>query len=157
MSRAKKHQIDFVKKNFGAIWPVHLSAFSRLLRNLRTEFEGDLDLLLVLAVVAERTPRDLWVSEVAVSQAGLIDTEVDAEQAPINIASIAHYSGIPRETVRRKTMELERRGWLARGADGTFKVQPKAATDLERATEHSIAYLSAILDARDAVIRETGG
>lgn len=45
----------FIKANFGTVWPVHLSGFTRLLVQLRERFEGDLDLALVLAVVGSRT------------------------------------------------------------------------------------------------------
>jgi hypothetical protein len=60
----KTAQVDFVKTHFRTIWPVHLSAFSKLLRHLRDAFDGDLDQLLVLAAIAERTPASRWAPEV---------------------------------------------------------------------------------------------
>lgn len=65
--------------------------------------------------------------------------------------SIADYSGIPRETVRRKVLILERKGWVKRTADGRLMISSTAATDLEQATAQSIAYLAAIATAVLAV------
>jgi len=63
--------------------------------------------------------------------------------------SIADYTGIPRETVRRKVKRLEAKAWLSRRTDGSLVVGSRAATDLDRATGYSIDYIAAILDARD--------
>jgi DNA-binding MarR family transcriptional regulator len=153
---SKKTQTDFVKRNFRQIWPVHLTAFSRLLTLLRREFDGDLDLLVVLAVIAERTPPGNWVSEVDNLKDTLLGADAARSQDPINMSSIADYSGIPRETVRRKIIALERKGWVARDRQGSISVQPRAARDLERATGHSIDYLSEILAAYDAATARTG-
>lgn len=156
MPGSKKSKTDFVKQNFGQIWPVHLTAFSRLLTFLRREFDGDLDLLLVLAVIAERTPPRNWVAGVHDLRDSLFDAEAGRSQSPINTTSIADYCGIPRETVRRKIMALERKGWVARDGRGTLSVEPRAASDLERATECSIDYIASILTAYDAARPGTG-
>jgi hypothetical protein len=46
-----------VRGNLARIWPVHLAGFTRLLGTLRQAVGGDLDLVLILAVIADRTPR----------------------------------------------------------------------------------------------------
>jgi DNA-binding MarR family transcriptional regulator len=146
----KTAQVDFVKTHFRTIWPVHLSAFSKLLRHLRDAFDGDLDQLLVLAAIAERTPASRWAPEVEDLKKTLLNLDVDLGPAPINMKSIADYTGIPRETVRRKIKSMERKGWVARRADGNITVEPGAASDLADATGYSIEYIAEILSAREA-------
>ena len=74
-------------------------------------------------------------------------------QVPINIHSVAEFSGIPRETVRRKVRNLQDRGWVERDARGLLRISRRAAGDLENATSESIAYLAALFRAFAA----TGG
>lgn len=156
MPAGRSSHKDFVKANFRTIWPVHLTAFFRLLRHLRAEFDGDLDLLLILAAVSERTPARNWQASVENYRDILHSSDTDRRQSPINLQSVADYTGIPRETVRRKIAVLERKGWVSRDGAGNIGVQPKAATDLERATGHSVDYLSEILAAHDAAAGRTG-
>ena len=61
--------------------------------------------------------------------------------APINLQSIAEYSRIPRETVRRKLRDLERLGWIIRGDNGYLITTVQATRDLTPATEETLRYL----------------
>lgn len=141
---------QFIQRNFNAIWPVHLAAFTRLLTQLRARFDGDLDLVLVLAVIGGRIRTDRW-SSALVSPRELTTGEDDDERHyPINIQSVAAYSGIPRETVRRKVAILQSKGWVTRDAKGRLAASGRAAEDLEEETQNSIAYLAALLGAFDA-------
>ena len=63
---------------------------------------------------------------------------------PINIQSLADYTGIPRETVRRKVSVLEQKGWIARDSNGRLSVSRTASLDLEDATRDSLIYLDAL-------------
>ena len=137
----------FVRKHFGTVWPVHLAAFIRLLTQLRARFDGDLDLLLVLAVIGDRTRPENWSPELLNYQKMTHPGEREHLQQPINIQSVADYSGIARETVRRKVTLLQEKGWIIRDADGRLSVSRTAASDLEDATGDSIAYLAALLKA----------
>jgi hypothetical protein len=65
--------------------------------------------------------------------------------APINAQSIADYSGIPRETVRRKVRDLERSGWVERTDNGLLTVGHRAAQDLAPATAATLHYLATIV------------
>ena len=56
-------------------------------------------------------------------------------------AGIADYTGIPRETVRRKLLLLEEKGWITKGADGALQATNKARRELEPLTLASIRYL----------------
>lgn len=42
---------ETLRVSFGRIWPVHNDAFCELLVALRRQFDGDLDRMLVLAVI----------------------------------------------------------------------------------------------------------
>jgi DNA-binding MarR family transcriptional regulator len=64
----------------------------------------------------------------------------------INLRSIAAFSGIPRETVRRKIAELESRGWITRNEDGSFAATRRASADLEPLTEAGIEYVAGMLE-----------
>lgn len=135
----------FIAENFATIWPVHLAAFTRLLTRLRAAFDGDLDLLLILAAIGDRTRPENWAPELRTYRQ-LTNAPGEAHlQYPINIQSVADFTGIPRETVRRKVAVLRKKGWLERGADGRLAVSRTAASDLEGATGDTISYLAALL------------
>lgn len=140
-------QAAFIKTNFGTVWPVHLVGFTRLLVQLRKRFDGDLDLALVLAVIGSRTQAENWKPELGELGELTNRNDVEDKQLPINIHSVAEYSGIPRETVRRKVAILQKRGWVMRGADGHLSVTRDAAPDLEDATGDTIVYLASLLKA----------
>lgn len=146
---------DFILENFGAIWPVHLSAFTRLLTQFRARFDGDLDLLLVLAVIGERTRPENWNPQLVSFEDLARRHDDERSQYAINIQSIADYSGIPRETVRRKVLVLQEKGWVHRGEDGKLSISPNAAPDLADATGDAIAYLEKIFCAFDTA-RDAG-
>jgi predicted transcriptional regulator of viral defense system len=74
----------------------------------------------------------------------------NSSQYPINIQSVSEYSGIPRETVRRKVGVLQDKGWIIRNADGRLSVTDLAAKGLAGETENTIAYLSALRTAFDS-------
>lgn len=144
MPRRESEHIAFIRQHFRSIWPVHLAAFTRLLIQLREHFDGDLDLMLVLAVIGDRTRPENWTPEL-MTYRQLTRREGEAHlQYPINIQSVAAYSGIPRETVRRKIAILEARGWIVRDRNGRLAVARNAAPDLEAATSGTIDYLAAL-------------
>jgi hypothetical protein len=143
-------QEAFIKEHFQTIWPAHLEGFSRLLVQLRTRFDGDLDLALVLAVIGSRTQPERWSP--ALTELGRMTDayKPDSNQLPINIQSVADFSGIPRETVRRKVTVLQDRGWVTRAADGRLAVTRHSAEDLQDATRNTMAYLGSLLTAFEA-------
>ena len=145
-------EADFIRRNFQAVWPVHLAGFTRLLVHLRARFEGDLDRMLVLAAIGGRIRPEGWRDRL--EDAARLTRPAEAA-APINIQSVADYTGIPRETVRRKVAWLEQKGWVARDADGHLSATRAAAVDLDDATGATVAYLAALAAALEAArIRE---
>lgn len=156
MSSRETKATEFIKSNFQTVWPVHLAGFTRLLLHLRHRFDGDLDLALILAVIGSRTHNERWTPELE-ELARMTSAEAgDIIQHPINIQSVADFSGIPRETVRRKVATLREKGWVAREADGRLTVTRNAASDLEDATGVTIAYLGALLTVFEAVRNDDG-
>lgn len=132
-----------LNENFGDIWPVHVDGFTELLITLRGQFRGDLDMMLVLAIIGSRTlpPRRTRGMSYQDFANG---TRIDPRPSPINLQSISESSGIPRETVRRKVHDLRALGWVDRRDDGVLVVTEKAAQDLAPATEATLRYLIAI-------------
>ncbi len=131
-----------IESDFSSVWPVHVEAFTWLLIQCRRHFDGDLDRFLVLAVIGDRTLASKNVREsFTVQDLGrLRKDQVPTE--PINLQSISDFSGIPRETVRRKLRELMARGWIERDERSNFRATNKAAADLEPLTKTSISYLA---------------
>ena len=130
-----------IKDNFGLVWPRHVTNITRLLIIAREAFGGDLDLFLILAIIGDRSfsarkvdPRlslDSWQAN---------DRPLVAPE-DINIRSIAHFSGIPRETVRRKLDVLVEKGWVSRNRKKMLVATPKARRELEPLTQGALLYL----------------
>ena len=143
MTKAMHFDSDVLNKHFGRIWPVHVDAFSQLLITLRKCFGGDLDLMLVLAIIGSRT---LPASRIN----GLSYSDFESGQRhdipfrPINLQSIADCTGIPRETVRRKVSELQALGWIERRENGVLAVTEQASEALVPATQATMLYLVAV-------------
>lgn len=143
----KRAHNQFIERNFSSIWPVHLSGFTRLLTQLRLHFDNDLDLLLIMAAIGERTRPESWKDELQSLSVLTDPSESEHLQDPINTQSVSEFTGIPRETVRRKLMILQEKGWILRDSDGRLSVSPVAGAKLKDATGETMSYLSALLTA----------
>lgn len=157
MSAPTSNHAAIIRENFGTIWPEHLKAFTHLLIRLRQHFDGDLDLMLVLAVIGERTRPDSWEPEVLTYRQLTRGEDEQHFQLPINVQSVADYSGIPRETVRRKVAALQAKGWVERTDEGHLQVGRRAAVDLEAATGETMEYLATVLKAFRAAALDRPG
>lgn len=136
-------QEETLHRHFGRIWPVHVEAFTELLIKLRRSFDGDIDRMIVLAVIGART--------MPLSRARALDFEQfmgdgprPEAPRPINVQSIADYSGVPRETVRRKVRALEAAGLVERHESGYLYASTQASEDLMTATRDTFKYLVAV-------------
>lgn len=134
---------DLLLQHFSEVWPVHNRGFAALLIECRRHFGGDMEQLLILAVIGDRglypkRVRDLtfgdWIS----------GASPHCPPRPINTQSIADSTGIPRETVRRKVDRLIQRGWVERRCDRGLAVTQRAAKELAPATEATLDYLIAL-------------
>lgn len=131
-----------ILENFGRIWPRHVLHLTRFLIACRQNFEGDIDLFLVLCVIGERSFSHAKVRTDLKYDEWNAQTSILVEPEDINVQSIADFSGIPRETVRRKLRILLEKGWVERDAQGYVRAAMKAKTDLEPLTLASLQYLS---------------
>jgi hypothetical protein len=132
-----------LERHFGDLWPTHNRGFTSLLIECRKRFDGDLDAMLILAIIGDRTLPAERVHGLSYDdfRSG---RRADVPQKVINVQSIADCSGIPRETVRRKVARLIERGWVEKKADGALVVSEQAAVDLAPATQATFAYLLAV-------------
>ncbi|MBO1518954.1 DeoR family transcriptional regulator [Oceanisphaera pacifica] len=132
-----------ITTHFGHIFPTHIEELCELLIILRKQFSGDLDLMLILAIIGSRTLPARHTKAMTYDEF-ITDDNKSIISQPINIQSVAECSGIARETVRRKVNKLEALGYVTRNDHGMLKVTPKATTDLTASTEASIQYLVAL-------------
>lgn len=134
-----------VTRHFGHLFPIHIEALCELLIVLRQQFQGDLDLMLILAIISSRAmpARQGQSTDMSYSQFISDQSKARADQ-PINIQSIAECSGIPRETVRRKVNKLESLDLIKRDAQGMLEVTDIAIHKLKPATEATLHYLIAL-------------
>jgi hypothetical protein len=136
---------EFLQNNFGTFHSRHVAALTRHLIECRRVFDGDMDLFLVLTIIGERT---FTTSEVrgGMSREAFLNGSVSETKATaINLQSIAEYSGIPRETVRRKIEILIEKDWVARDANKYLTATDKANANLRELTESLDRYIRVIL------------
>jgi len=141
--------VNALRENFGRLHALHVPALARHLIACRAACDGDLDLFLVLTIIGERCFTPQHAPE-TMSHSEFIERPV-ATVAPvaINVQSIADYSGIPRETVRRKIDILIDKGWIRRDARKFITVTDAAKDNLFDLTESALRYLADV----DAAIR----
>jgi hypothetical protein len=128
--------------DFAVVFPKHVGALVRLLTALRSEFDGDLDLLLICAVIGDRHFAHRLDPETPTYQT-LGSTPV-SDAPSINAYSIAQFAAIPRETVRRKVAVLVEKGWVSVDEKGNLKPTAKAAEDLSVGTCETIQFLNTV-------------
>jgi DNA-binding transcriptional ArsR family regulator len=90
------------------------------LGDLSREFRGDLQAMMILAVVGQariRAVRDA---------AGAAPDEARAAAAPSGVTAsrLADITGVPRQTVRRKLAVLRDKGWVVQLADASWSIAP---------------------------------
>jgi hypothetical protein len=92
------------------VWPTHVSNLTRFLITCRKVFGGDIDMFLVLAVIGDRTFSQRHADQALDYEAFRYGRGEKTPSLDINLRSIADFSGIPRETVRRKINQLLKAG-----------------------------------------------
>ena len=132
---------ETLRQNFGKLHALHVAALTRHLVECRKVFNGDLDLFLVLTIIGERTFNPRSAPNVTSHADFLGGTVRNLEPAAINLQSIADYSGIPRETVRRKVEVLIEKGWVVRDERRFVTATDQAKDGLVELTESAMRYL----------------
>jgi DNA-binding MarR family transcriptional regulator len=130
-----------LRAHFGHIHAQNVAALSRHLITCRRFFDGDLDLFLVLMIIGERTFSRRNAPDLSFEQWQTASVR-SVKQEAINLQSIADYSGIPRETVRRKVEILVQRGWVVRDGRKYISATDKARDELMALTESGLRYLA---------------
>jgi DNA-binding MarR family transcriptional regulator len=91
------------------------------LADLSREFGGDLQQMLVLAILGQ-----VYLQRQVGLDAQAPRPELDAA---ISASRIADVTGIPRQTVRRKLMALETRGWVERTSAASYRLVGSGARE----------------------------
>jgi hypothetical protein len=78
----------------------------------RRAFRGDLDAMLVLAILGQNHLKALL--------AGETDARTPGTPFGITASRIADVTDMPRQTVRRKLQDLAKRGWLTQNSDAAW-------------------------------------
>lgn len=133
---------ETILKDFGVIWPRHVSSLTQFLIDCRQHFDGDLDLFLVLCIVGDRTFASRHVPPEMDFETWHKAEVIGVQSEDINTQSISDFSSIPRETVRRKLNVLVEKGWVTRDERGFITATTKAKTDLAPLTQSSLKYLT---------------
>ena len=131
-----------ILRDFGVIWPRHVSSLTQFLIDSRRHFDGDLDLFLVLCIIGDRTFSARHVPPGIDFESWTSAQVLGVRSEEINVQSISDFSSIPRETVRRKLNTLLEKGWVTRDERGYITATIKAKTDLAPLTHSSLVYLT---------------
>ena len=120
----------------------HLLRFAR-------QFGPDYQMLVVWGVVAHQcvihhVPAGSRPSTVLAPD-GLLKTP-DAELRPVRQRDLSQITGIPKETVRRKLLKLEREGWLRRQGPGWVLNRDSIDPELREFSRESAKRLLAVSD-----------
>lgn len=89
----------------------HLSDLGRV-------FRGDLQLMMVLAVVGQAKIKAVR----AAVEAGIGPAQAARAPSGISASRVADIIGVPRQTVRRKLALLRDQGWVLQHADGSWGI-----------------------------------
>ncbi len=103
--------------------PIALNAANGVLRTMedfRRVYGNDLDTVMIVLAVAVISMAPYGQFGADTDYADQRQPIPDAALAPCNMASIAEATGLPRETARRKTLQLIRQGILRRTNTGSI-------------------------------------
>ena len=140
--------MTIAEDHFSILWPRHVEGMIALLSELREAFDGDLDSVLILAVIgAALLPKDEL--PISFSYSDLLKQRDIDFRKPLNTLSISQVTGIARETVRRKLATMEAKLWVERDELGHWKMGRRGTEDLRPMTELSMKYISSIAEGVD--------
>ena len=107
----------------------------------------DLDAFLVLMVVIQQANRHSDFPTIKAKD--LVDGKVaEIPSVDMNIQSIADYTGIPKETARRKVLALVDRGWVERDG-GSLRFTAKGYLGVTPGREAAVKLAASIVHAVD--------
>lgn len=113
-----------------------------LLNRIYQQFDGDFIAALVLGEIAHRNV-EAWLNNKDNPEGPLYQSpERDAVMRPCNALSISEACGIPRETVRRKVVQMIEMGFIVRNEAGHLYL---SATVAERFRDSTVEIIEALL------------
>lgn len=98
---------DILKENYPVFHHHFLEFFTAHLTDCSKAFDGDLEGLLILAIMDARFWRNRYSEFYGKEMA------IEAPEK-FTVTRLSEITKIPRETVRRKLLALEKRGWVTR-------------------------------------------
>ncbi|MBU6372384.1 MAG: hypothetical protein KJS97_06600 [Alphaproteobacteria bacterium] len=121
--------MDRIGARFGLLFPLINTHYLRMMVMWRSAFDGDLEKVMIVSAVIDQGMKASGFAEQ--SYESYLGSFIFENQAPpTNVQSIADFTGIPRETVRRKVNDLCAKGWLDRDKDGAVRLAIQGALDL---------------------------
>jgi DNA-binding MarR family transcriptional regulator len=117
--------------------------FTEHLADLSRTFGGDLQQMIILAIIGQVQMRAMH----AAAAAGEDPRRIPPERVSIAASRIADVTGIPRETVRRKLSALQRKGWIEKSPASAWRLvvnndSVPARVDLNEPNERAIVRIS---------------
>jgi hypothetical protein len=132
---------------------LHMSHFCvRYLSLLYHKFDGDLALVIVLGEISHHNTAKFFSPHKLTNERvlGLQEPTAKWDQMDgCNAFSLSSATGIPRETVRRKVLELKKRGWIEEVPKEGLRITRKCADHF--GPNFSITILSELLEASRAI------
>jgi len=157
-SKANLLMPDEIETRFRENYPAYQYHFVEFLTehlsDVSREFGGDLQEMLVLAIIGQ-----MHLRSVIDTQSGSIVSQKIRQNPPqITASRIADASGIPRETVRRKLAKLGKRGWIEQGMDGAWRLvvgetSAKARVELSALDSRGIARVAGLYSRLQGLLR----
>lgn len=120
-------------KHYGVLWPKLVRLQLRYYILLRDSFDGDLDAMLIMAVIGDNVHKSDGFDAIEFADFENKTLPV-VSQRHSNRMSISESSGIPRESVRRKVELLRKKGFVAQNEQGGLIVAPGVGRKLQQVT-----------------------
>lgn len=148
-NRITGSELDHFDKAFGLVaFALNRYIVDHLLRFAR-QFGPDYQMLVVWGVVAHQcvihhVPAGSRPSTVLAAD-GLLKAP-DPDLRPVRQRDLSQITGIPKETVRRKLLKLEREGWISRQGSGWVLNRDSIDPELREFSRESAKRLLAVSD-----------
>lgn len=148
-NRLTGSELDHFDKAFGLVaFALNRYIVDHLLRFAR-QFGPDYQMLVVWGVVAHQcvihhVPAGSRPSTVLAAD-GLLKAP-DPDLRPVRQRDLSQITGIPKETVRRKLLKLEREGWISRQGSGWVLNRDSIDPELREFSRESAKRLLAVSD-----------
>jgi len=132
---------------------LHMSHFLLdYLRAIYAQFDGDLALVIVLGEIAHHNTAQHFTAAGLDSDALRRLRSEGASWQRLNTCnaySLAQATGLPRETIRRKIADLEKRGWVERVAKRGVRITPVVAQHFQ--PDFNLKLLTGLLHTADRI------